>query len=187
KDGPHREERQVLNLGHAARLARKDQLAHRYAARVEAHHERIDRAGRHESLRTFDVRDHLRQRLAHVRARMEEELEQRDVLDRARFDMLNAGDVEEVILVIRREKALHLRRVHPAVRLRDVDHRQIEVREDVYGHSRDCKDRPQGYADDGDENGEWTSEVGIDKPHNWYEFSNHEETKNASQWNADDA
>ncbi|MCG3163611.1 MAG: hypothetical protein JMDDDDMK_05050 [Acidobacteria bacterium] len=135
----HAEEREVLNFGHAARLAGKDELADGHAARVESHHERIDRARRHERFRPFNVGDDLRQRLAHISARMKEEFEQRDVLNRTRFDVLDAGDVEEVIFVIRSEKALHLRRIHSAVRLRDVDHRQIEIRKDVHRHSRDGK------------------------------------------------
>ena len=46
---------------------------------------------------------------------------------RLRFDALDAVDVEEVVLVVVGDVALHLRRAHAAVRLRDVDHRQIEM------------------------------------------------------------
>ena len=46
-----------------------------------------------------------------------------------RFDVFDSGDVEEVILVVVREKPFHLRRVHAAVRLRYIDCRVAEVRE----------------------------------------------------------
>jgi hypothetical protein len=54
--------------------------------------------------------------------------------------VFDARDVEEMILVVIDEEALHLRRLHPAVRLRDVDHRQIEVREDVHRHPSERQD-----------------------------------------------
>ncbi len=49
---------------------------------------------------------------------------------------MNAGDVEEVILVIIGEQALHLPGVHPAVRLRHINDGQIEGGKDVYLHPR---------------------------------------------------
>ena len=48
---------------------------------------------------------------------------------------MNAADVQEVVLVVVSEKAFHLRRIHTAVGLADVDYRQIETREDVHFHS----------------------------------------------------
>ncbi len=38
-----------------------------------------------------------------------------------RLDVLNAGDVEEVVLVVVGKKALHLAGIHAAIGLRDVD------------------------------------------------------------------
>ncbi len=65
---------------------------------------------------------------------MKEELDEADILNGSRFDVLNARDVEEVVFVIRNEEAFHLRRIHAAIRLCDVDHRQIEIRKDVHRH-----------------------------------------------------
>jgi len=62
---------------------------------------------------------------------MKVELAQTDALDRFRFDVFNARDVEKVILVIRNQEALHLRRTYATVRLGDIDHRQIEIRKDI--------------------------------------------------------
>ena len=74
---------------------------------------------------------------------MEHQLHQRDALDVLRLDVLDAGDVEEVVLVVVRQVAFHLRRIHAAVRLRDVDRRRAELREDVDLHLPDRHDRRQ--------------------------------------------
>src|SRR5262249_17469963 len=97
---PHPEESEVLNLPHTARLAGEDQLAHGHAAGIEAHDEGRNCPGRHEGARSLDVRDGLRQGLAHVSSRMKVELDEADVLDRFGFDVLDASDVEEVVLII---------------------------------------------------------------------------------------
>src|SRR5438105_2143108 len=61
---------------------------------------------------------------------------------------MDAGDVQEVILVVVGEQPLHLGGVHTAVGLGHVDNRQVEVGEDVdLGAVQD-----QGTAaDDGDD------------------------------------
>ena len=51
-----------------------------------------------------------------------------------RLDVVDAADVEEVVLVVVGEQPFHLRRVHAAVGLADVDDRQVQVREDVDFH-----------------------------------------------------
>ena len=126
---PHAVQREILDLAEAAALAREHQVADRHRAGVEAHDERADGAGRHERARAIDVADRLRQRLRHVGAGMKRQLQQAGVLDRLRLDALDAVDVEEVVLVVVDDVPLHLRRAHAAVRLRDVDDRQIEIRE----------------------------------------------------------
>jgi len=131
----HPKQRDVLDLRDRSGLAREHEVAHRHAAGVEPHHERRDGAGRHEGLRPVDVVDRLRHRLGHVRARMEEELHQGRALHVSRLHVVDAADVEEVVLVVVGEEALHLRRVHAAVGLADVDHGQIEAREDVNFHA----------------------------------------------------
>ena len=96
---------------------------------------------------------------------MKEEFDEADTLNGLRLDVLDACDVEEVIFVVRDQIALHLRRIHPAVGLRDVDHWQIEIREDVYGHSRQRETRAERDGDDRDENREGTNKRSIDQPH----------------------
>src|SRR5262245_49245733 len=98
---------------------------------------------------------------------MKEELDQSDVLNGFRFDVLDARDVQEVVFVVRDKIALHLRRVHAAVRLRDVDHRQVEVRKDVHRHPRQRENRAERDADDHDKNREWPDERSIDNPHSY--------------------
>ena len=48
--------------------------------------------------------------------------------------MLDAGDVEEVVLVVVGQVAFHLQRVHAAIGLCDVDGRDAQGREDVTSH-----------------------------------------------------
>ena len=59
------------------------------------------------------------------------ELHQRRALDRLRFDVLDAVDVEEVVLVVVGEEPFHLRGVHAAVRLGHVDDGHAQIGKDV--------------------------------------------------------
>ena len=52
-----------------------------------------------------------------------------------RLDVLDAVDVEEVILVVVGDEPFHLGRVHAAVGLGDVERRHAEVGEDVARHA----------------------------------------------------
>ena len=61
-----------------------------------------------------------------------------------RLDVVDARDVQEVILVIVRQKPFHLRRVHAAVGLADINHRQIQAGEDVDGHLPNRQDAAPG-------------------------------------------
>jgi hypothetical protein len=65
---------------------------------------------------------------------MEDELHQRHPLHVAALDVMDAVDVEEVILVVVGEQTFHLRRVHATVRLTDIDDRQVEARKDIDLH-----------------------------------------------------
>ena len=138
--------------GTAARRAREDQLRDRHAAGVEAHDERRHGARRHERARAVDVADHFGHRLAHVGVRMEHQLHERDALNVLGLDVLDAGDVEEVVLVVVGEVAFHLRRIHAAVRLRDVDRGRAQLRKDVDLHLPDRQDRRERNRHDRDQN-----------------------------------
>ena len=134
---PDAVQRQILDLTETAGVAPEDEIADRHRARVEPHDERSDGARRHEGARAVHVADRLRERLGHVGAGVERQLQQRRVLNRLRFDALDAVDVEEVVLVVVGDVPLHLRRAHAAVRLRHVDDGQIQVGEDVGPHPAD--------------------------------------------------
>src|SRR5258705_4143732 len=127
----HLKERRVLKLGDCLRLAGEDEVADWNAATVEPHHEWRHRARGHEGPGAVDVADRLRRGLRHVGAGMELELDQPDALDRFAFDMLDAGDVEEVVLIIVDDEPFHLRRVHAAVWLGHIQDGHPEIREDV--------------------------------------------------------
>ena len=68
---------------------------------------------------------------------MEHELHQSDALYVLRFDVLDAGDVEEVILVVVGEIPLHLGWIHTPERLRDIDRRRAKLGKDVRLHPED--------------------------------------------------
>jgi hypothetical protein len=70
---------------------------------------------------------------------MELELDQPYPLDRFAFDVFDAGDVEEVVLIIVNDEPFHLRRVHAAVRLGHIQDGHPEIWEDVPGHAIDCQ------------------------------------------------
>ncbi len=125
----HLEERRVLKLGDRFRLAGEDEVADWNATPVEPHYEWRHGSRGHEGPGAVDVGDRLRRGLRHVGAGMELELDQPDALDRFAFDMLDAGDVEEVVLIIVDDEPFHLRR--------DIQDGHPEIREDVPRHSID--------------------------------------------------
>ena len=93
-------------------------------------------AGRHEGPGPVDVADRLGHGLGHVGAGVEVQLHQGGALDVLRFDVMDAGDVEEVVFVVVGEEPFHLAGVHAAVGLGHVDDRQVERGEDVHLHAR---------------------------------------------------
>src|SRR6185437_15973439 len=82
--------------------------------------------------------------LSHVRSRMKLKLNKRGTLDVPRFHSLDARDEEEMVFIIIGEIAFHLRRIHPAIGLRDIDDGNPKIRKNVSRHSRNRK-RAQEY------------------------------------------
>ncbi len=140
---PHAEQGLILNLADGFRVAGQHQIADRHAAGIEAHDERRHRAGRHERARAINVADHLRHRLGHVHIGVEIQLHQGGALDVLRLDVVDAGDVEKMVLVVVRDQAFHLRGIEPAIGLGHVDDRQIETGENVDLHPRQGEHAPQ--------------------------------------------
>ena len=83
---------------------------------------------------------------------MENKFQQTYVLNGLRLNRLNAGDIEEVIFVVVDEIPFHLRRRHSPERLRYINDRQVQVRKNIDGHSRDCQNRAKRNAQDDDHN-----------------------------------
>ena len=73
----HAIECEVLDLAQAARVAREDKITDRHAARIEAHDEGRTVPGGMKARARLTYADRLRERLAHVRAGMKRQLEQR--------------------------------------------------------------------------------------------------------------
>jgi hypothetical protein len=135
KQRAHPEERSVLELGDRFGLAGEHEVADRHAARVKPHHERRYGPARHEGAGAVDIRDRLRRGLRHIRAGMELQLDQRNALNRLAFDVLYAGDIEEVVLVVVGDEPFHLGWVQAAIGLRHIQHGHPQIREDVPRHA----------------------------------------------------
>ena len=97
--------------------------------------------------------------------RVELQLHDRGALDRLRLDVLDAGDIEEVILVVVRQVAFHLRRVHSAVRLRDVDRRYSERRKNIARHALQREQGAEHDGDHGDDHGRRAAKGDLDEIH----------------------
>ena len=145
--------------------AAEDELADGDAAGVEAGDEGRDGAGRHEGAGAGDVGHGLRHRLAHVRALVEDQLHERRALDAFAFDVIDAGDVEEVILVVISEIAFHLGRVHAAVGLGDVDGGVADLREDIDRHALDGEHGAEGDGEERHDDGDGAGEGREDESH----------------------
>jgi hypothetical protein len=96
-------------------------MAHGHVAGIEAHDEGGQGSRWHERPCPVGVVDGLGECLGHIGARVELKLDERDTLDRFRLDVLNARDVEEVVLVVIGEVAFHLCGVHPSIGLGHVN------------------------------------------------------------------
>ncbi len=149
--GADAEQGRVLDLadGNVGVVGGKNQVADGHAARVEAHDEGRNGARWHERAGAVDVADRLGHSLGHVGAGVKVELHQGHALDVLRFDVVDAGDVEEVVLVVVGEEALHLLRVQAAVGLGHVNDRRVQVGEDVHGHAENGQDGSQHNGNDG--------------------------------------
>ena len=156
----HAVDRIILHLALRVRGAAEDQQAHGHAARVEPRDERRHGPRRHESARAVHVANRFRHRLTHVGVLMEHQLHQGGALDALAFHVVDAGDVEEVILVVVSQVAFHLGRVHAAVRLRDVDGRIADLRKDIDRHAADCENGAQRNGDQRHHHGERPAQRG---------------------------
>ena len=67
--------------------------------------------------------------------------------------MVDAVDVEEMVLVVVGDQPFHLGRVHSAVGLGHVDDRQVEAGEDVDLHPCQGQAAPQDDGQDADHDG----------------------------------
>src|SRR5215470_5375531 len=98
---------------------------------------------------------------------MECQLQQPYILNSFRLNRLNAGDVEEVIFVVVDEISLHLRWRHPAVWLRHVDYRQVQVRKNIDGHPDKREYRAEGHSDDHNDHRDRVAKRPAEEPHGY--------------------
>ena len=82
-----------------------------------------------------------------------------------RLDVVDARDIEEMILVIVRQETFHLRRVHAAVGLADVDHREVQRGENIDGHLPNRQEPAQADANQRNHHGQRASQCKEDKVH----------------------
>ena len=163
--GPDADVGRLLDFVDRLGLALEHDVADRGASRVEADHERRHRAGRHERAGPVHLGHHLGHGLHHVGAGMEEDLHLREALDIAALDVMNARDVEEVVLVVEGEQRFHLRRVHAAVGLHDVDHRQVQIREDVDLHPTQGQPAADDQPGQCNHDGNWSAQGKRERAH----------------------
>ena len=86
---------QVTHLTERAILALQYEIADRHAARIQLHDQRRQHVGRHACLRPVGLTYDRRHRLGHVGVRIERKLDERNLADASRFDVLDAVDVLE--------------------------------------------------------------------------------------------
>ena len=167
KKRAHHVQCRVLHLTHRPRrvLRRKNKLPDRHRARVEARYKRPRRARWHECARAIHIRHRLRHRRRHIRAGVELQLHDARALDALALHMLDARDVQKVILVVVSEVALHLRRVHAAVRLRDVDRRDAQRGEHIARHPLNRHPPAEAQRHHGDDHRKWSAERTADEVH----------------------
>ena len=115
-------------------VAGKQEKTNGNTSRIETGDEGGNRTRRHEGARAIYIADCLSHGLLHVRSFAERQFHQRRALNALAIHRLNAGDVEEVILVVVGEETFHLRRCHAAEGLGDVDHRIANLWKDVHAH-----------------------------------------------------
>src|SRR5262249_2417613 len=99
--------------------------------------------------------------------RMEVELEHRHALNRVGLDVLDARDIEEVILVIADELPFHLRRRHAREWLNDVDDRHPEVRKDIDRRAPDGETCGQQNRECRHDAGRRAAQRANDEPHDY--------------------
>jgi hypothetical protein len=66
--------------------------------------------------------------------------------------MLDAGDVEEVVLEVVDDEPFHLGRIEAAIGLSDIENRDAEIGKDVARHSLDGKKTRHHHGDDQHQN-----------------------------------
>ena len=101
----------------------------------------------------------------HVRAGIERQLDEGDLLDAVRFDVLDAVDVLEIQLELIDDQPFHLGRAHAVEVLDDVDLRQIEGRKDVDAHARHGQAAAADQGHDQHQHGDGMTQGEIDRIH----------------------
>src|SRR6202045_5184248 len=96
---------------------------------------------------------------------MKVELEQPETLDRLRFDMFDAGRVQKVVFVVLYELPFHLIGRHSYIRLRHVNHRDIEIGKDILGHSKQGETRAKNKCEDYNHDRDRSAQSYSDHPH----------------------
>ena len=128
---------QVTHLTESSILALKNEITNGDASRVQLHNQRGQHIRRHAGLRSVRLTHDRGHCFSHVRARIEDELNERNLTDAARFNVLDAIHILERQLELVDEQTFHLSRVHAAVVAEDDNLRLIDWREDIHPHARE--------------------------------------------------
>jgi hypothetical protein len=79
--------------------------------------------------------------------------------------VLDAGDIEEVVLVVVGQKPVHLRRIHATEGLRDVDRRITDSGKNIHRHTANRERCRSGEREHRDNDGNRTGERGESQAH----------------------
>ena len=96
---------------------------------------------------------------------MEGKPQQGRTLNRLSLDAFDSVDIEEMVFVVIRDKALHLLRTHTPIRLRNVDDREIQIREDIHARPQDGQNGRKAQGNYKNENCNRASERCANEPH----------------------
>ncbi len=122
---------QVLQFVITSYGTAQHQLPYRQRAGIETQDKRRLRTRWKARLGAGAVGRDLRRSLRHIRPFIKSELDEGQSLDIPGFDALYAAHVQEQVHILFTKIGLHLVGSETAIRMGDIDHRQIEIREDI--------------------------------------------------------
>jgi hypothetical protein len=148
------------------RVARQPELQDRHRRRVVGDDVRRQRAGRQDAQDRCRIRRGLGDRAIDVGARVKEDLDDRDAVQRLRFDVLDVLDIGcERAFIVRGDALRHVLCGESVVGPDDAHHRNVDVRKDIRRRSHDRERADQEQQEREDNEGIGPAKGQSDDPH----------------------